>query len=319
MRAAGDCEDATAMSSYDQLHVFDAARGRRVLIGAVLAVVCALAPAPALAAPPGLTHVVAMSALGSDLWNEHSARCPDGTAALSAGYEWIGGGNDLRLYEVQYSSNIPPTMAWVAASPDDDGIDALPGYGTAWGIRVHLICASPLPEQHERWHVTPNDLLGTDSTDMKTSVARCPSGTSVYGVGGGVHWYPTTRGLVIDENWTPNATLTAASVTAQEDELGTTDGWRVWAQAVCADRLAGMERVGATSVGGSASSKEVTATCPAGKRVVGMGGDIRRAHGEVVITALAPTHDLTGVRVAAREDDTGSDANWYAAAYAICA
>jgi hypothetical protein len=301
------------------LHAFQPAYARRMLTGAVLAAVCALAPAAALAAPPGLTRVVATSALDSGLWNEQSARCPDGTSALSAGYEWIGGGNDLRLYEVQYSSNVPPTTAWVAANVDADGIDALAGYGAAWGIRVYLICASPLPQHHEQWNVTPGDLLGMDSTDMKTSVARCPSSTSLYGVGGGVHWTPTTRRLVIDENWTPNASLTAASVTAQEDELGTTQGWRVWAQAVCAEPLPGMERVGATSVGGSAASKEVTARCPAGKRVVGMGGDIRRAHGEVVMTALAPTHDLTGVRVAAREDDTGTVANWYAAAYAICA
>jgi hypothetical protein len=63
----------------------------------------------------------------------------------------------------------------------------------------------------------------------------------------------------------------------------------------------------------------VTATCPAGKRVVGSGGDIRRGHGEVAMTAVAPTPELTGVRVTAYEDDTGTDASWYAVAYAICA
>lgn len=77
-----------------------------------------------------------------------------------------------------------------------------------------------------------------------------------------------------------------------------------------------MERVAAASGGGSASSREAAATCPADKRVVDMGGDLRRGHGEVVMTARAPTHDLTGVRVAAYEDDTGTDVNWYAVPYA---
>jgi hypothetical protein len=283
---------------------------------AALTLICA--PAPALATPPGLTRVVATSALDTLGFNEHSARCPEGTAVLSAGYEWIGGGNDLRLYGVQYSANSPPTMAWVRANPDPDGVDPLGWFGSAWGIRVILVCASPLPQLHYRSNATPW-WDPTDSTAMKTSVAKCPPGTRAYGVGGAVHWYPTTPRLVIAENWTPNATLTAISVTAQEDETGTADGWRVYATALCAEPLPGLERVAATSVGGSASSKEVTATCPAGKRVVGAGGDIRRAHGEVVMTALAPTPDLTGVRVAAREDDTGTEANWYAVAYATCA
>ena len=313
------------MQSLHELHPAQASRRlpptrrRWILIGAVVAVVCALAPAPALAVPPGLTRVVATSTLDTALWKEHRARCPEGTGLLSAGYEWIGGGNDLRLYGVQefygefFGQGIP-SGAMVAATQDPDGVD--PGfYGASWGIRVVLLCARPLPGQQVHWASGSADA----ATEMKTAVARCPAGTNVLGVGGGVHWNPATRRLVIDENWTPNATLTAASVTAQEDESGTADVWRVWALAICAEPLPGLQRVAATSVGGSASYKDVTATCPPGKSVVGAGGDVRRGHGEVVMTALAPTPDLTGVRVVAREDDAGTDASWYAVAYAICA
>jgi hypothetical protein len=282
---------------------------RRGLIGALA--LAAGGAAPAAATPPGLTRVVETYAVGTDVWRYDSARCPEGTAALSAGYEWIGGGNDIRLSELQYTW--PPIMVYVRAHAGPDGVDPTAAYGSAWGMRVHLICAVP-PARHQNAYNNPFGF--DDSTDLKTSAVRCPAGTNVYGVGGGVHW---SDRLVIDENWTPNATLTSASVSAQEDEVGTSDPWRVWVQAICAEPLPGLQRVAATSVGGSASAKEVTATCPAPKRLVGMGGDIRRAHGEVVMTALVPSADLTSVRLAAREDDTGTLANWYATAYAICA
>jgi hypothetical protein len=299
--------------------VRDALRSRaltKVLIGAAVVVTaCPLAPASARAAVPGLTRVVETSALGVSPWAEASARCPEGTAALSTGYEWIGGGNDLRLNAVQVIEG-PQTTAWVSVSTDADGVDPRGVLGQSWGVRALLVCARPLPGQVLAYSSFTSPV---DSTAMKTAVARCPAGTKVLGLGGAVNWHPVTRRLVIDENWTPNATLTAASVTAQEDEIGTPEPWRVWAMATCAEPPAGLERVAATSVGGSASFKRVTARCPADKRVVGVGGDIRRAYGEVVMSAVAPTPDLTGVRVDAYEDDTGTAANWYAVAYAVCA
>lgn len=53
-----------------------------------------------------------------------------------------------------------------------------------------------------------------DPTDMRTSVVTCPSETRVYGVGAAYTGLRPPVRLVIDENWTANATLTAASVTA---------------------------------------------------------------------------------------------------------
>lgn len=154
---------------------------------------------------------------------------------------------------------------------------------------------------------------------MKTTTARCPQGHERVRRRRWRPLGPDHAVLVIDENWTPNASLTAASVTAQEDENGTPDNGRTRAEVICAEPLPGLERVAATSVGGSASNKSVTANCPAGNGVVGAGGDIRQGHGEVAVTAVAPTPDLTGVRVTAHEDDKGTDARWYAAAYATCA
>jgi hypothetical protein len=290
-------DDATSMSA------------RLIFIGAIAAVLFAAAPAPA--SPPGLTRVVATHGLEGDRWRHHYAHCPEGTLALSGGYEWVGGGNDVRLTELQYTH--PPKSISVYAQTEVEGVDPLPVYGTSWGMRLYVICAAPLLGQRPVYHIP--DIATDDSSAVKSATVRCPAGTSVYGVGGGFHWADR---LLVDENWTPNATLTAATVTAQEDEIGTTDGWRAWAEALCAQPVPGLQRVAATSVGGSASVKEVIATCPAGKRVLGMGGDIRRAHGEVLMTALVPNHDLTGVRVTAREDDTGTDASWYAVAYAVC-
>jgi hypothetical protein len=73
----------------------------------------------------------------------------------------------------------------------------------------------------------------------------------------------------------------------------------------------------------SNSPKTVTASCPAGKRVIGGGGRINGAQ-HVVLTRLQPVHDSTGATpdryvVAASEDQIGFAGTWALQAYAICA
>lgn len=291
---------------------------RRLAVSAVCVVAALLAwsgiaTRPAAAAVPGLTRVMATSTFDTSPTSGVIGYCPDDTVLLSASYEMIGGGNDVRLLSLD-GTTTPPKAVQLHTITDSDGVEPTGWSGTPWGARVILICARPGFRQEVTRTYGP-----VSSSSLQSAVARCPAGMSVLGVGGGVDWYPTARHIVIDENFTPNATLTAASVTAQEDETGTPDEWRVRAMAICSEPLPGLQRVAATSAGGSASYKSVTATCPEGKRVVGSGGDIRRAGGQVTMTAVAPTPDLTAVRVQAYEDDTGTDANWYAVAYAVCA
>ena len=108
------------------------------------------------------------------------------------------------------------------------------------------------------------------------------------------------------------------TVKGVEDETGASSLWKAEAVAICATPPAGLVRVAATSPLNS-SNKSVTATCPAGKRVLGTGADINAGNGQVGIDDMRPNPGLTAVTVQALEDETGQAGPWNVTAYAICA
>src|SRR5215211_4772267 len=65
--------------------------------------------------------------------------------------------------------------------------------------------------------------------------------------------------------------------------------------------------------------KSVTATCPAGTRVIGPGGDTTPGNGRVVLNQIRPDASLTSVTVHADEDPAGTSATWFLQAFVICA
>jgi hypothetical protein len=108
------------------------------------------------------------------------------------------------------------------------------------------------------------------------------------------------------------------TVNALEDETGTTANWTVSALATCAFPPPGLERVSATSPLNS-TNKSVTATCPSGKRVLGLGADLNTFVGQLLLDDMRPDAGLTNVTVNAFEDETGNSTNWSVTAYAVCA
>ena len=77
--------------------------------------------------------------------------------------------------------------------------------------------------------------------------------------------------------------------------------------------------VTATQVSQSAFSSGANAVCPAGKKVIGTGGDFASGLGQVVMDDIVPSSTLTSLSVIGYEDDNGTAANWTTHAYAICA
>ena len=84
-----------------------------------------------------------------------------------------------------------------------------------------------------------------------------------------------------------------------------------------AGRLPGRTLVTVTS-GSSSVNKAVTANCPAGKKVVGAGGEILSGNGYVLITDVIPNQSLTSVTVQGGENSAWTY-NWQVRAYAMCA
>jgi hypothetical protein len=155
------------------------------------------------------------------------------------------------------------------------------------------------------------------SSANKSFTASCPAGKNLVGVGADIG-HGGGAGQVVMRAVTPNATLTAMTASAVEDENGTTATWSLGSTAICADPPPGLERIAAQSATNSIN-KAVTATCPSGKRLLGAGGDIVGAPGQVEMDDIIPNSALTSVSVRGLEDQNGATANWRVGAYAICA
>jgi len=91
-----------------------------------------------------------------------------------------------------------------------------------------------------------------------------------------------------------------------------------------ASALPGLQVVSAISPFNSLASKSITATCPAGKKVVGGGGRVNGGvsggNAKVGVTELRPfTGASDGFAVTGFESDNGFAGSWSVQAYAICA
>ncbi|MBF9131669.1 hypothetical protein I0C86_22265 [Plantactinospora sp. S1510] len=82
-------------------------------------------------------------------------------------------------------------------------------------------------------------------------------------------------------------------------------------------RVAAPVRITATSASNSLASKSIVATCPAGQRVYGAGGEINGGGGNVTMDDITPSLALNNVLVTAIENGAFAG-NWTVTAYAIC-
>jgi hypothetical protein len=116
-----------------------------------------------------------------------------------------------------------------------------------------------------------------------------------------------------------NAVGDLESLLLSNDEIvdGSVDGQDVNEGSLDLD----LQRVEASSSLDSTTPKEATATCPAGKLVVGSGADI--FFGQIPTGTQTAVRDIlpsaTDVQVQAAEIAGGTDSDWSVSAYAICA
>lgn len=154
----------------------------------------------------------------------------------------------------------------------------------------------------------------TSSASPKTVTATCPTGSRLYGVSG---FIVDGLGNVTLDDYTPNAGLTAATVTAYE-VAAFAGNWSVGVFAICGSPTANLQRVALTSANNSTSPKSVTATCPAGTRLYGLGAELNGALGAVILDDLTPNAGLTAATLTAYERGAFAG-NWSITGYAVCA
>jgi DNA-binding XRE family transcriptional regulator len=153
-----------------------------------------------------------------------------------------------------------------------------------------------------------------DSTSPKTVTVNCPAGTRLYGIPAELQG---AFGNVTLDDVTPNAALTSATVTAYENGAYASS-WRLLGRAICGSPTAGLQRVFVNSASNSTSPKTVTAACPAGTRLYGLGGQLTGAVGNVFFDDMTPSSGLTSATMTAYENGAYAS-NWQLTSYAICA
>jgi hypothetical protein len=276
-------------------------RSLLVLGLALVAVICG-SPGSAHAAVAALERASANSAEDSSFNRTVTVNCPAGKRVTGAAGGIIDGGGQVLLRQLRPD----PTLTSVTVQGQEDQN----GLASTWFLTARAICATP-PAGLERVAATSS----TNSSD-KSATATCPIGKRLLGTGAEM----AGAGRQVELNdIIPAGDLQSVTVQGLEDEDGTTATWSVTAYAVCANPVEGAERVFATSLTDSQTIKSVTATCPAGKQLTGVGGEIGGGGGEVVLDELTPTADLTGVGVVGVEDEDGTAGDWLVRSFALCA
>jgi hypothetical protein len=276
---------------------------RNGYVAALAVLLAPLVAGPASAAVPGLE--LELSGSGPpDSAPSHTAiaECPDGKGLLGLGGKSEGGGGEVVLDALAADND----SVTVRGSEDEDGTNA------RWNVVAYAICA----DQGAGRGTTFNEVPDSDSPKQRDFEGGCGLGRLVTGVGGEIPIGAT--GEVMLDGLIPSPELDNVLVRGIEDDNGTEGLWSLRPYRLCADPLPGLDRIEATSAS-SSRNKHATARCPAGKRVVGTGGEIVGGSGHVAMQYMIPDPDLTKVHVRGAEDQDGTNANWAVRAYAICA
>ncbi len=149
--------------------------------------------------------------------------------------------------------------------------------------------------------VEPKVAVSASTSADKTVSVTCPNGTKVVGAGGSVTGERTTITRV-----RPSANLSSVEVEAVEHGAGTPQSWTVTVRANCAP--------GSFTLATKTGTKTAEATCPAGKKSLGVMGEVVDWISGVHLTRLVPKSDLKGGLVEA----SGPGDAWGVTAYAIC-
>ena len=134
---------------------------------------------------------------------------------------------------------------------------------------------------------------------------------------GGTIWQGEGR-VKIDEI-RPDATLDQVTVTASEDQDGTTEGWSLQAYALCAAPPPGLQRI-ATVVNNAWDGRAVVATCPSEQRLLSSSGGVATTTPTPMrVYEIRPSADLTSTTVRVTTKGSTAGMTGQVRSYAICA
>ena len=233
-----------------------------------------------------------------------TADCPVGKSVIGL-YGTINSPNGQVVLDSLFP-NIAMTSANIAAGEDGTG------NSSNWSLTAYAVCASTT----ELVTVAPP---GPGTSGGAGFEGTCPAGKLPAGVGGDITGGFGRMGIqILRPGFSGPGDWRTATMS---DPSATIENWSLAAQGMCTTAIAGQEVVAAASLAGSTPEQSVTATCPAGKRVIGAGGSIGTADfaTQRILTGITPNSTLTTVTATGHEDEAGYDPNWTVVAYAVCA
>ncbi|WP_431907155.1 hypothetical protein [Micromonospora carbonacea] len=254
-----------------------------------------------VAAVPGLS-LRTTTGPSNSVAKSQAATCPAGTTVIGGGGAVTGSG--LGQVGMDIMRPLVGGGAFSVTGREDGN-----GVAGDWAVTASAVCA-PAPSGLVTVSGSSAPSLGTTNWFEKS----CPAGKHAIGVGGAVVGASNSEVILEDLRIQQSSVVVAGA----EDDTGFAGTWWLDATAICADPLPGEQRVVDDSAYSSASVQSVVATCPAGTRVHGVGGEIVGGEGQVRLTEMRATSSTT-VTVRAMEDENGFSSNWKVRAYAVCA
>jgi hypothetical protein len=258
---------------------------------------------------PGLERVVKVSAFDSVAAKLGSPNCPAGKKLIGAG----GGINTSAAGKLALDEITPyPNLSGVNVI----GVETPGGTPSNWSLTGYAICETFTVLHRLELKKAEGPI---DSSAAKSATAVCSPNKKVVGAGGQING---PAGKVVLDEITPLPNLSGVTAVGVEIGGGTSDTWSVGAYAICAyaPNVPGLQLVPASSPLDSSAAKSVAASCPAGKKLSGAGGQINTAaSGQVVLEGIVVHPSLDKVTAAGVETGGGTLSNWDVKAFAICA
>jgi hypothetical protein len=287
---------------------------RGLAAAAVLATAAGAQLLTATSASAATTTVVSVvSGIDATAHKSVRAECPPGTRVYGGGGEVSSNGiSAVTLTELYPTAAVKGSLnrndAFIATA-DNDPQGTFAG---SWSLRAYAVCGPALANYSIQQGMTTS----TSSGRLELG-ANCPAGTAPFGlgarIGGG------NGGVVLNSllgNYTPNAfgvrTGFYAAKAFARDNVGT---WSLTPSAVCATppALPSYRFVDAVNTG--SSPKSITAGCPTGTSLYGLGGYLSYLSGDTTLTSLRPSGQGTFAKGVAAPGFTNP---WWVTAEAIC-
>jgi hypothetical protein len=156
-----------------------------------------------------------------------------------------------------------------------------------------------------------------NSSPSKTAFVACPPGKKVISAGATING---EVGKIVLTAIDPNLALTSVTAQASETGSGTVSPWSVAAYAICADDTPALDlQLFPQPSTSNSENKAITASCPSGRTLVGVGGLVNRTDGTVALNKFFPSATMTSLNVGAAEMGNGTSSSWVVTAEAICA